>query len=326
MAERSGDYSQSIEVTPVGLLEVDRTVYNWFDVKHPTLINGRKVPVLFGSWERWAQIQGNKADENLNNLRDQNGMIKLPMISITRGDVTFDDNRYVRKDKNGFPDVTVVKKIATSKFDKSERVPFQEPYIKNTGGGTRNYKRAYPVYEVQSIPYPDFITINYTISFWSSYISHVNKFHEMVWQDAYPTDFEYQGHRFYASIDTQSDEGNVENFSDEERIIRHTFNMNVNAYLIPRSNVKISRSFTKIVLDESVIDLEALEETVDGEKLTFDEILARQRRPNEYSRNVQYPQEVVHAFSIDGDNIVITEDGEYVVAFDLGDAVFFDGR
>ena len=103
MAERSGNYSQSIEVTPVGLLEVDRTVYNWFDVKHPTLINGRKVPVLFGSWERWAQIQGNKADENLNNLRDQNGMIKLPMISITRGDVTFDDNRYVRKDKNGFP-------------------------------------------------------------------------------------------------------------------------------------------------------------------------------------------------------------------------------
>ena len=327
MAERSGDYSQSIEVTPVGLLEVDRTVYNWFDVKHPTLINGRKVPVLFGSWERWAQIQGNKADENLNNLRDQNGMIKLPMVSITRGDVTFDDNRYVRKDKNGFPDVTVVKKIATSKFDKSERVPFQEPYIKNTGGGTRNYKRAYPVYEVQSIPYPDFITINYTISFWSSYISHVNKFHEMVWQDAYPTDFEYQGHRFYASIDTQSDEGNVENFSDEERIIRHTFNMNVNAYLIPRSSVKINRSFTKVVLDESVVDLEALEETVDGEKLTFDEILARQRKPNQYNSNLQYGAEsVVSAFSIDGDNIVITEDGEYVVAFDLSDAVVFDGR
>ena len=53
----------------------------------------------------------------------------------------------------------------------------------------------------------------------------------MVWQDVtYPTDFEYQGHRFYASIDTQSDEGNVENFSDEERIIRHTFNMNVNVF------------------------------------------------------------------------------------------------
>ena len=327
MAERSGNYSQSVEVTPVGLLEVDRTVYNWFDVKHPTSINGRKVPVLFGSWERWAQIQGNKADENLNNLRDQNGMIKLPMISITRGDVTFDDSRYVRKDQNGYPDVAVVKRIASSKFDKSERVPFQEPYIKNTGGGTRNYSRSLPVYEVQTIPYPDFITLNYTISFWSSYISHVNKFHEMVWQDAYPSDFEYQGHRFYAYIDTQSDEGNVENFSDEERIIRHTFNMTVNAYLIPKSNVKFSRSFTKVSLDESVVDLEALEETVAGEKIRLDEMLARQSKPNQYNRNLQYGTEsLVSAFSIDGDNIVITEDGDFVVAFDLSEAIVFDGR
>jgi len=66
---------------------------------------------------------------------------------------------------------------------------------------------------------------------------------------------------------------------------------------------------------------------VDGEKLTFDEILARQREPNQYNNNLQYGAEsIVSAFSIDGDNIVITEDGEYVVAFDLSDAVIFDGR
>lgn len=288
MAERSGNYSQSAEVTPVGLLEIDRTVYSWFDVKHPTTINGRKVPVLFGSWERWAQIQGNKVDDNLNNLRDQNGMIKLPMISITRGDVTFDDSRYVRKDQNGFPDVAVVKKIATSKFNKSSRVPYQEPYLKNTGGGTRNYQSNLPVYEVQTIPYPDFITLTYTISFWSSYISHVNRFHEMVWQDAYPTDFEFQGHRFYAYIDTQSDEGNVENFSDEERIIRHTFNMTVNAYLIPRSNVQFSRSFTKISLQENVVDSEDLDAIVNREKNRLDSSLANERKINPYDKKTPY--------------------------------------
>lgn len=329
MAERSGNYSQSVDITPVGLLEVDRTVYNWFDIKHPTMINGRKVPVLFGSWERWAQIQGNREDENLNTLRDQNGMVKLPMISITRGDVTFDDDRYVRKDQNGFPDVTVVKKIATSKFDKSERVPFQEFQLVQTGGNTRNYKSNLPVYEVQTIPYPDFINLNYTISFWSSYISHVNKFHEMVWQDAYPTDFEYKGHRFYANIDTQSDEGNIENFSDEERIIRHTFNMQVSAYLIPKSNVKISRSFTKISLQEAVIDATAMEEKLNGERISLDEIIETDRRANEYNKNLIYGgNNTVTAFSIDGDNVVVTEDGEFVIAFDLADdsQVIFDGR
>ena len=62
-------------------------------------------------------------------------------------------------------------------------------------------------------------------------------------------------------------------------------------------------------------------------RLTFDEILARQRKPNQYNSNLQYGAETtVSAFSIDGDNIVITEDGEYVVAFDLSDAVVFDGR
>ena len=50
-------------------------------------------------------------------------------------------------------------------------------------------------------------------------------------------------------------------------------------------------------------------------------------KPNQYNSNLQYGAEtIVSAFSIDGDNIVITEAGEYVVAFDLSDAVVFDGR
>ena len=66
MAERASSQAINVEVTPVGLLEIDRTVYSWFNDKHSTVINGRRVPVVFGSWERWAQIQGNREDENLN--------------------------------------------------------------------------------------------------------------------------------------------------------------------------------------------------------------------------------------------------------------------
>tara|TARA_R100001079_G_C4369161_1_gene118298 strand:- start:252 stop:644 length:393 start_codon:yes stop_codon:yes gene_type:complete len=110
----------------------------------------------------------------------------------------------------------------------------------------------------------------------------------MVWQDAYPTDFEFQGHRFYAYIDTQSDEGNVENFSDEERIIRHTFNMTVNAYLIPRSNVQFSRSFTKISLQENVVDSEDLDAIVNREKNRLDSSLAKERKINPYDKKTPY--------------------------------------
>ena len=168
MAERISGQHRSVDVEGVGLLEIDRTVYNWFNNKHPTLINARKVPVVFGSWERWAQMQGNKEDENLNSQRDHKGMIKLPIISISRGDVAFDNERYVTKDKNNNPAVTIIKRIAAAQFNPNERIPFQSKH-KVAGGDGPIYSSNAPVYEVQTIPYPDFINITYTVNFWSLY-------------------------------------------------------------------------------------------------------------------------------------------------------------
>ena len=310
MATKISGQHKSVDIDRVGLLEIDRTVFNWFNNKHPTLINARKVPVVFGAWERWAQMQGNTEDENLNSQRDPKGMIKLPIISISRGDVDFADERYVRKDQNGEPSVTVIKRIASSQFDPSQRVAFQQNHFVPDGAFGRRNDRMAPVYEVQSIPYPDFINVTYTVNFWSSYISHVNKFHEMVWQDAYPTDFEYNGHRFFASIDTQSDEGNIENFSDEERIIRHTFNMNVQAYLLDTNpKVKINRTVTKIVVSEVIVDASALPTERDGFKYTLDDIVEAGERVDFHNRGLRTDQDdTVYAITTEAGEIVITAD------------------
>ena len=317
MAERISGQHRSVDVEGVGLLEIDRTVYNWFNNKHPTLINARKVPVVFGSWERLAQIQGNKEDENLNSQRDHKGMIKLPIISISRGDVAFDNERYVTKDKNNNPAVTIIKRIAAAQFNPNERIPFQSKH-KVAGGDGPIYSSNAPVYEVQSVPYPDFVNITYTISFWSSYVSHVNKFHEMVWQDAYPTDFEYNGHRFFASIQTQSDEGNVENFSDEERIIRHTFDMNVQAYLLDiNPKIKIERTVTKIAIQELVIDATEIRTTRDGASLTLDELVETGERIDFYNRGLKTDiDDTVYAITTEDGEIVVTET-DLIIAGDL---------
>ena len=317
MAERISGQHSSVDVEGLGLLEKDRTVYNWFNNKHPTLINARKVPVVFGSWERWAQMQGNKEDENLNRQRDHKGMIKLPIISISRGDVAFDNERYVTKDKNNNPAVTIIKRIAAAQFNPNERIPFQSKH-KVAGGDGPIYSSNAPVYEVQSVPYPDFVNITYTISFWSSYVSHVNKFHEMVWQDAYPTDFEYNGHRFFASIQTQSDEGNVENFSDEERIIRHTFDMNVQAYLLDiNPKIKIERTVTKIAIQELVIDATEIRTTRDGASLTLDELVETGERIDFYNRGLKTDiDDTVYAITTEDGEIVVTET-DLIIAGDL---------
>jgi hypothetical protein len=326
MAQRISGEHRSVDVEGVGLLEIDRTVYNWFNYKHPTQINARKVPVVFGSWERWAQMQGNKEDENLNNQRDHKGMIKLPIISISRGDVSFDNERFVRKTENNDPAVTIIKRIAAAQFDPDQRIDFQSKHAIASGDGPR-YSANAPVYEVQSVPYPDFVNITYTISFWSSYVSHVNKFHEMVWQEAYPTDFEYNGHRFFASIQTQSDDGNVENFSDEERIIRHTFNMEVSAYLLDiNPKIKIDRTVTKIAIQELVIDSEGIKTrdgraldlvAGDGHDLTLPDIVETGERIDFYNRGIRTDvDDTIYAITTEDGEILITE-SELAIAGDL---------
>jgi len=322
MAEKVNAEHRSIDAEGVGLLEIDRTVYNWFNQKHPTSINGRKVPVVFGSWERWAQMQGNKEDENLNSQRDQKGMLKLPIISINRGDVSFDDSRFVRKDKNNSPDVTIIKKIAPAPWDQNLRMPFQEKHIKNTGGGTRNWVRNAPVYEVQSIPYPDFINLTYTINFWSSYISHVNKFHEMVWQDAYPSDFSYNGHRFYASINTQSDEGNIENFSDEERIIKHTFNMDVSAYIIDKNpEIKVNRTANQIKLQEAVVDATMLVLPGEDYPVTLDAIIEAGELAHKFNSNLVSGDQTLYAITTEDGNMLLTEN-DLILLGDIASPTF----
>ena len=275
MAERKTPLKKVIELDEVTILSIDKAVYDWFDKKHPTQLKGRKVPVLFGAWERFAQMQGNKSEEGLNNLRDHNGMLKLPIISIKRGDIEPNLERHRPVTQDGEPSVTIVKKIAPSSFQSEQRVPFHNPYNHSQHFGNR-YKDEQPVYEVQRLPWPEFINVPYIITFWASYVKHSNHFHNMIWAEFLLSDLEYNGYFFYARFESSADESNVEDFSSEERIIRSSFTLNVEAYLINKGNVEIDRTPSKIIMEENAVsagEFEAngrtLEEILDGETITY---------------------------------------------------------
>lgn len=275
MAERKTPLKRVIEADEITILSIDKAVYDWFDKKHVTQIKGRKVPVLFGAWERFAQMQGNKSDEGLNNLRDQNGMLKLPIISIRRGDIEPDNERFLPVTLGGEPSITIVKKIAESSFNNGQRVPFYNPYVHKQHFGSK-VKKEEPVYEVQRMPWPSFIKVPYTITFWSSYIKHSNMFHDMIWNDYHLHDLEYKGYYFYSRFDSSSDVGNQEDFSSEERIIRSSFTLLVDGYLINKGNIEIDRTSSKIIFEENVINADDFEangrsiaEILDGETTTY---------------------------------------------------------
>ena len=277
MATRSNTHQKSIEFDEVSLFSIDKAVYDWFNTKHATNIQGRKTPVTFGSWERFAQMQDNKYDENLNRMRDPSGMLILPLITIRRGDVTYNTERFVFQQVDGGPRIKISERVAMSNFDADRRVPFDGPHMYSTG---RRRSDA-PVMEIATVPYPDFVTIPYTITFWASYVRHANYFNDRMWQNAYPTDLTYKGYYFYAFIDSSTNENNEENYTDEERIIRSSFTMTVDGYLIKKNDVNVTRTASKMIMSEGYMEEPKM--PVPGHK-SIDEILTheRARPPHQY--------------------------------------------
>ena len=277
MATPSNTHQKSIEFDEVNIFSIDKAVYDWYNTKHATNIQGRKVPVLFGGWERFAQMQDNKQDDNLNRMRDPSGMLILPLISIRRGDVTYNTERFVFQQADGAPRVKISERVAMSNFDADRRVPFDGPHMYSTG---RRRSDA-PVMEIATVPYPDFVTIPYTITFWSSYVRHANYFNDRIWQNVYPTDLTYKGYYFHAFIDSGTNENNEENYTDEERIIRSSFIMTVDGYLIKKNDVNVTRTASKMLMSEGYVEQPAM--PTPGHK-SIDEILTHEkaRPPHQY--------------------------------------------
>jgi hypothetical protein len=263
MAEPKNDEQvENLSIDTVNLFEIDKSVYNWLNRTKSLKINGRQVPVLFGSWERFAQMQGAREDDNLNALRDTKGMLKLPIISIRRGDVTPSDERYVSTNMDGEPSIVFQEDIAKSRFD-NKRVQFNPKWKLDTS----QYATSEPVKQVYRLPFPTFLNIPYTLTFWASYVKHANNFHRKMWDEFRPSDINYNGYFFYGNIDGSSDESNMDDFSTDERIIRHSFNLNLEGYIIDRDNIKVDRSVSRFVFEEKTISLD--DQEMEKEIFTF---------------------------------------------------------
>jgi len=256
MATEKNSEVTTIPIDEISLLEVDSAIYNWLNIKHPTTINERRVPVIFGAWERFAQIQGNKTEDKINEMRDRHGRVRLPLISIRRGDVVPNEERYMKTTPDGDPGIVFHKEIATSKNDKDRRVAFNKWKLSND-----RYIESDPVYAVYKLPFPTFINVDYTITFWASYARHANEFHHNIWNDYRLSDLEYKGFFFYSNFESSSNESNTEDFSTEERIIRHSFQLNVQAYLIDKEkDVHVDRSVSRFTFDEMIVESGSVED------------------------------------------------------------------
>ena len=211
-------------VKGVKLIDVDTTIAEYMiDTVIPDVEehgNKIKVPLLYGNAERWNNARAKGY------LRDQRGKIQIPLVMFKRNSIERDASLAQFKDVNTLP---AYKKYSPK--NKYERFSLQ-----------LGAKRPLEQYEVSV---PDYVTVTYEVMIWTSFTEHMNTIVEAF---QYATDRYWgkeNGFKFRTRIDLFDNQQEVGEGS--ERIIRTSFTMVVNAYLLPETyddKPQVKKSFT----------------------------------------------------------------------------------
>lgn len=247
MSERSP--IQTIEIKTV-----DRAVKDWFDKKvdaHVFNANNEKekVPIIFSSGERWATSRIG--------LRDINGILKLPILSIRRVSVVRDRTKSALGTQGDRLEFSKKIDIKTNIEQRNIAVRGQMTGVDNVFNFLNKNKNK-QIYEITTIPFPDWFLISYEIVIDTQYTQQMNNILEKLFssfdlQNSFVMPVEHSisqiplrqedkrfdkrekttGYYFMGFCDADlNDDGNFDEFTDAERIIRYTFNIEVPAYLI----------------------------------------------------------------------------------------------
>jgi hypothetical protein len=223
------------EVKPVTIETVDQAVYDYFDKKLNVQVDSadgrKKVPVMFATGERWKLMREKKG------VRDDNGSLILPLISIQRMDI--DRTPGFGGMAQEVPHITVLKRV----HGKSNL--WQNLLRTRSQNGFPQIRKDKVVYEYLTLPFPDFATVYYQIVIWAQFTEQMNEilekiFYKYDYMDSFVMPVEYDGthpkgngYYFVGFRDGNvSSQSNFEEFTDQERIIRHVYTIKTPAYFI----------------------------------------------------------------------------------------------
>ena len=213
-----------------------------------------KVPVLYGNPERWKSARKDGV------LRDVRGRLQLPLVMYKRNSIERDAasnsiNRYL-----SYP--TYQKYNNKNRYDKFSLMNGVQP-------NAQNY----------NFTVPDYVSITYEVMVWTSFTEHMNK---IVEQFQYATD-DYWGdkNKFKFRVRIDSFDNQQEVGQGSERIVRTTFNMVANAYLLPEQFNKKDTNILSFGPKRIVIGLET---DMTGGELTYTE----PKMINEYADILNY--------------------------------------
>jgi hypothetical protein len=218
----------------VGLKDIDEAVFYYFEnIIQPSVIqNGERlnVPVIYGSPEKWKSYQKDGY------YRDQLGKIMAPLIMFKRD--SLEKNRTIgnKLDANNPNNYSV----STKKYDS-----------RNSYDNFKVLNNRIPEKQFYATVIPDYITIKYTCIAFTYYVEQLNKIVEAM---EYASDAYWgnpQRYQFKAMIDSFGFQTELVN--NDERIVRSTFDIKLNGYIVPEILQKDINSLKKYTDTTKVI-------------------------------------------------------------------------
>lgn len=212
--------------------DIDQAFYDWWDKKLDIRLpskDGRnfKVPVLFIAQERWHLSRED-------GLRDENGTLILPIITI------------IRKELNSPSTGPTARIFADTKeqFAFHRQINDKTSLIANLNAARpTNLDPNSPIYEIYTAPPPKHNEMVFEVKIWTAEMNEMN-----IILEKYNLELDYNSiksfqfftlDKFYFTAfqeESPENESNLEDYSKKERQIRYHLSFRVPAYTLPDSN------------------------------------------------------------------------------------------
>ena len=260
-------------VPSCGIEDVDRAMLSLFEKEIAVHVKGndgpKRVRVVFAAQEKWAQV---KRD---NGLRDASGTLILPLIVIARTDFVQSrgDDITGRGINQMTGELSVRRKL--SSVDRGLQnllnralLPNQvnvavapanvasqsqvatgrdvgllsdDPTVREGGGLVGDLRTN--ITEIVTLPAPQFVTVRYDVMLWAQHQQQMNHMVESVLSSYLPQTRGWRldtekGYWFVATVSTDDfrNEGNTNDQTGQERIVKHSMSVEVPAFVLA-SNV-----------------------------------------------------------------------------------------
>lgn len=296
----NGSSPTGMTLPPCSIEDVDTSLFKLFNEhigftnreatdKEGNIFVMPKPYVIFATGERFALVKRSRPP------RDNNKQLLLPSISIRRKSLTQNYDDINSRGINQFTGELVIKrrlaqedrdyqnllnKLAigdlnpsslSSTREQGEYGPTKDLAVSQ--GSLLGSRLGNNVWEIITIPQPQFFTATYEINFWTTHTEHMNYLITMLMAAQLPQGKTFrlntpQGYWFIATIaEEMSAIDNIDDFTEQKRILKYSFQVSVRSFVLapqgPGMPVPIRRtlsatelSFEMVVPPKNVLDIQ----------------------------------------------------------------------